>query len=207
MTAYIGGFTHGIGVGTVPLDLFTFGLEDSGDVDGTIAQTLPGLAQAATGITDVVGSTAQTLPGLAQSASGALSPAGLIAQTLPGLSQSVYAGTTESLTIRGFQTASDAGISSESHRRELAYVANLAIAGKTNNIGEVTLAANVLATTVIDSRVSAQSVIVLSPITRNAAVDWAAGTTWIWQRLDGSFTILHAESTQTDRKYGFAILG
>ncbi len=127
------------------------------------------------------------------------------AQTLPGLSQSAYAGTTETPTIRGSRTAPLQSFSAEAHRREIAETANLAVAGKTNNVGEVTLTANALATPVTDTRVSPQSHIGLTPVTKNALA--AVPTTLVWQRLDGSFTLLHDDNTQTDRKFSYAVIG
>src|ERR1700704_1154729 len=59
------------------------------------------------------------------------------------------------------------------HRRQLAVVANNLLLGKSNNTGTLTLMANVATTTLTDSRIGANSTILLHPTTANAAAAMA----------------------------------
>lgn len=79
--------------------------------------------------------------------------------------------------------------------------------GRSNGVGTITLAASATTTTVSDENVAAGSVIKLSPATANAAA--ALGTTYVPLAtvLNGSFVIQHANNSQTDRTFGYAIAG
>ena len=91
------------------------------------------------------------------------------------------------------------------HRRKLADGVNHAIDGQTNNAGTVTIAESVTTTVVTDKRVGPDSLIVLCPLTANAAT--AIGTTYVSARGDGTFTLTHANNAQTDRDFAYASIG
>lgn len=76
--------------------------------------------------------------------------------------------------------------------------------GKTNNTGDLTVTANVATTTVIDDKVSPNSLILLMPTTANAAAGLTA--TYIVPGTE-SFVVHHANNAQADRIYRYAIIG
>ena len=45
------------------------------------------------------------------------------------------------------------------------------------------------------------------PKTANASAEQGNGTIFISARANGSFTITHANNSQTDRQYGYIIIG
>lgn len=89
--------------------------------------------------------------------------------------------------------------------RQLADALNAVVDGRVDAFGEVTLAANATTTTVQNPRVASFSVLVLSPITANAAAAFA--TTYVSARADGSFTLTHANNAQTDRTFAYGWIG
>lgn len=93
--------------------------------------------------------------------------------------------------------------------RSLAQVVNRALTGKINAIGEVTLAANAASTVLIDARLTRGSLLLLDPVTANAATGLFAGTTYILDadRRNGEHTITHANNAQTDRTFKYLIIG
>lgn len=93
------------------------------------------------------------------------------------------------------------------HRRMLAQWAREANQGHLQNIGTVTLSANVATTTVTDRRVGAFSFIGFMPTTANAAAEIGAGTMYVSSRSAEAFTITHANNAQVDRTFVYCILG
>ena len=91
------------------------------------------------------------------------------------------------------------------HRRQLALVVNNLLAGKMNNTGTLTLTANVATTTLTYSRIGANSVILLMPMTANAAA--ALANVYFTAFLKGSCTVNHANNAQVDRSYRFVVIG
>lgn len=81
--------------------------------------------------------------------------------------------------------------------------------GKTQNVIELTLAANAATTTLTDSRISLQSCFGYDPRTANAAAELGAGTLYALDanRAKGSVTFTHANNAQTDRTYFLSITG
>lgn len=81
--------------------------------------------------------------------------------------------------------------------------------GKMECVGEVTLTANAASTTLTDTRISPQSVIVWHPTTANAATELYGGTLYITDANMGSgtATITHANNAQTDRSFRYAVIG
>lgn len=91
------------------------------------------------------------------------------------------------------------------HRRKIAEGTERALEGKIRSTGTVTLTASSATTTLSDIRIGSQSVILFMPTTANAAAELA--TMYVSARTDESATITHANNAQTDRTFGYAILG
>ena len=95
------------------------------------------------------------------------------------------------------------------HRRKLAEAINRLYDGKINARGTVTLTASQATTTLTDRRIGAETIVVLVPTTANASAEYGNGT--IYQTFPnvtkGQAVLNHANNAQTDRKYGFALLG
>lgn len=89
-----------------------------------------------------------------------------------------------------------------SSTREIAEAVNKVLKGRLNSTGEVTLTASATTTTIERPYITAESVVLLSPTTANAA----AASPYI-TCAEGVATIHHANNAQTDRTFKFAILG
>lgn len=76
--------------------------------------------------------------------------------------------------------------------------------GHSNAIGTVTLAANAASTTVPAPTCSETSVPLLTPMTAHASAEFGNGTIYVTPGRE-SFVITHANSSQTDRTFGFYI--
>lgn len=91
------------------------------------------------------------------------------------------------------------------HRRKLAEWAKQANIGHIPVVGNVTLTASTVSTTVADKRVAPGSWIGLEPITANALS--AAPTVWVSTFGIETFTITHASSASADKTFRYAVLG
>lgn len=91
--------------------------------------------------------------------------------------------------------------------REISQVVNGVLDGKLNSTGEFTCTANATTTSVTDYRAGTDSIILLMPTTANASAEIGAGTIYISTRAKQSFTVTHANNTQTDRTFGYVIIG
>lgn len=80
-------------------------------------------------------------------------------------------------------------------------------AGRSNAVGTVTLAASATTTTVNDDNCAAASVPILTPTTAHASAEVGAGTIYISAVANKSFTITHANNSQTDRTFLYALVG
>ena len=89
--------------------------------------------------------------------------------------------------------------------RDVASVVNQLVDGKSNAKGSFTLTASATTTTVSDLRVGEDSIINFVPITANAAAEIGAGGIFISTRADSSFTITHANNSQSDRTYIYTV--
>ena len=87
--------------------------------------------------------------------------------------------------------------------RQISEVVNGILQGKTNNTGSVTLTASTTTTTITDERLGFGSVILLSPLTANAA----AQTPYISSKLKGSVVITHTSVASTDLDFDYVIVG
>lgn len=88
--------------------------------------------------------------------------------------------------------------------RKLKVSVNSAMKGKTNNTGEITVTPNASSSVYTDNFCNVNSVILLSPVTSNAAVHHSglyavAG--------DKTFTVYHSNSSHTDKTYRYVIVG
>jgi hypothetical protein len=90
-----------------------------------------------------------------------------------------------------------------SNPREVAEVVNNSMNGKTNNTGTVTLTASTTTTTLNDERLGFDSVILLSPLTANAA----AQNPYISTKAKGSVVITHTNVASTDLNFDYIIVG
>jgi hypothetical protein len=91
--------------------------------------------------------------------------------------------------------------------RQVAAVVNRLAQGKLNCTGSVTLTPDAASTVVIDPRATATSVILLMPVSANAAAEIGNGTIYVSARDKGAFTLVHADNAQTDRAFDYVILG
>jgi uncharacterized secreted protein with C-terminal beta-propeller domain len=76
-------------------------------------------------------------------------------------------------------------------------------------VTELTLTANVAATTLNWKGLSPQSVVVFDPKTANAAAELYGGTLYVLTANRGNdvWTVTHANNAQTDRTFQVAIIG
>jgi hypothetical protein len=89
--------------------------------------------------------------------------------------------------------------------RTTANVIRNLVDGKSNNTGSITLTANATASTLLDQRVGATSVIVLMPKTATAAT--AMTSVYVSARGTGTATLTHDSNAATDRSFEYAIIG
>lgn len=92
--------------------------------------------------------------------------------------------------------------------RDVTTAINQLIRGRSNAVGRVTLTANTTTTTITGELVNEHAEIFLTPRTSNAAA--ALGTTYASiSRVAGvpTVTITHANNAQTDRTFGYIIVG
>jgi|TARA_R110000851_G_scaffold115743_1_gene241722 hypothetical protein len=90
-----------------------------------------------------------------------------------------------------------------SNLREISEVTNGIMNGKTNNTGSVTLRASNTTTTITDERLGFDSIILLSPLSANAA----AQTPYISTKAKGSVVITHTSTAHTDLNFDYIIVG
>lgn len=79
--------------------------------------------------------------------------------------------------------------------------------GRTNAMGTFTCTVNEATTTVSHPNVGAESRIMITPTTANAAAEYGAGTVYVSAKALGSFTVTHANSGTTERTFDYAIQG
>jgi len=102
--------------------------------------------------------------------------------------------------VVNFPTLPDLGGTPE----QVAKVANNAMRGKTNNVTEVTLAANAATTTFSHPLIGAFSGLFFTPLTANAQ---AIATPRPSSQGDGSCTLNHANDANADKTFKVAIIG
>ena len=77
--------------------------------------------------------------------------------------------------------------------------------GRSNAVGQVTLAAGATTTTVNAVLCASESFPFLTPLTANAAA--ALADTYVSSVNNGTFTLTHANNAQTDRTFAYICLG
>ncbi len=92
----------------------------------------------------------------------------------------------------------------ENFLKKIVLVVNNLVNGKTNNTGKVTLTALATSTTVINNLVNPNSVIVLQPLTEDAAEYFK--DTWPVAG-NKSFVINHNNNSSTNREIGYIVVG
>lgn len=97
------------------------------------------------------------------------------------------------------------GVSGEQQLQRMAESINGLIDGKLDVTGTFTLEDGATSTVVSDNRFESNMVPVLIPTTANAA--GAIATTYLSDRAKGSFTLTHANNSQTDRTFLYVRLG
>lgn len=79
------------------------------------------------------------------------------------------------------------------------------LAGKLNATLPVTLASGVTSTTVIDVRISPYSVLLLTPLSANAAA--ISASVYVGSQQDGKATFEHGNSANQDMNFRLLIVG
>jgi hypothetical protein len=81
-------------------------------------------------------------------------------------------------------------------------------AGRTNAVGQFTLAVSPATSTTVKALNCGPKVQpYLTPRSASAAVELAAGTLWVSSVGNGSFTVQHSSSAATDRVFGYGAFG
>ena len=91
------------------------------------------------------------------------------------------------------------------HLRLVSGALNNTIDGKVNSTGSVTLTASATLTTLTDARIGINSIILFMPTTANAST--AIADLYVSARADGSATLTHASSGNTDQTFGYTVFG
>jgi len=90
-------------------------------------------------------------------------------------------------------------------QRAVAEILNNAMDGKTNNTGTITLRSSATTTTLNDARISPESVIIMTPMTSNAAKEF--GTCYVSSRTKGSAVLTHQNTGHSDLLYTYVVIG
>ena len=106
---------------------------------------------------------------------------------------------------RGYDGVPETMADAKEHLRRIARLGNNLLQGKTNNVIQVTLAANVTTTTVTDKRIGAYTGLFFSPLTANAAA--AQAGLYVSGQVNGSATLTHANTATTDRTFNVLLVG
>lgn len=80
-------------------------------------------------------------------------------------------------------------------------------AGRSNGVGEFTLATGAATTTVSDNNCAVGSTVIPVPMTANAATEIGNGTMYLFSVANKSFTFAHANSATANRTFRYAIVG
>ena len=91
------------------------------------------------------------------------------------------------------------------HLRLVSTSLNNTINGKLNSTGSITLTASSTTSTLTDARISGNSVILFMPTTNNGRT--ALNTLYVSARTEGSATLTHASSANTDQSFSYCIIG
>ena len=89
--------------------------------------------------------------------------------------------------------------------RDMASAVNNLFAGRCGWVGEVTLTDNADTTEVSDTRVASNGIVLLMPLTANAAAGLATSYIAEADLVAGGFTISHTNNAQTDRTFRYGV--
>lgn len=82
------------------------------------------------------------------------------------------------------------------------------IEGRSNAAGTVTLRASYATTTIEKPTINKNAIVILTPATANAAAEIGNGTMYVTvAAAGGAFTITHANNAQTNRTFGYLVIG
>lgn len=110
------------------------------------------------------------------------------------------------MTQKGY-TAVPVMLSNEKeHRRQIAQLANNLLAGKSNNVVQVTLNANATSTTITDARIGANTFIGFTPLTTNASAAVTSGM-HVYSQQNGSAVLVHPSSPNVDQTFNVVLIG
>ena len=79
--------------------------------------------------------------------------------------------------------------------------------GRSNAVGGFALVANAASTSVTAANCGAGSAVMLTPTSAHAATEVGNGTIYVSAVVNGSFTVTHANNSQTDRTFLYAAPG
>jgi|DEB0MinimDraft_6_1074348.scaffolds.fasta_scaffold02758_2 hypothetical protein len=91
------------------------------------------------------------------------------------------------------------------HLRLVSTSLNNTINGKLNSTGTVTLTASNTTTTLTDARIGGNSVVLFMPTTANAST--ASSSLYVSATGNGSATLNHASSANTDQTFSYCVIG
>jgi hypothetical protein len=91
--------------------------------------------------------------------------------------------------------------------RKVYEAVNNLMRGKMNCTGTKSLGAGAATTTLSDQLIGGSSVVLLQPITANAAAELGNGTLYFDPPAAGSVVIHHANNAQTDRTFNYIVIG
>jgi len=91
------------------------------------------------------------------------------------------------------------------HLRLISSTVNNTLDGKLNSTGTITLTASATTSTLTDARIGENSIILFMPITANG--NTAKANLYVSARADGSATLTHASSGNTDQNFGYVVIG
>jgi len=91
------------------------------------------------------------------------------------------------------------------HLRLISNAVNNTLDGKINSTGDVTLTASGTSTTLTDARIGLNSVIILVPT--NANSNTAKANLYVSAKADGSATLTHSSSSNTDQTFDYVVIG
>lgn len=120
---------------------------------------------------------------------------------LSGVGFHGHAGGEALMSFRAFKQILDA----EPWGRAVQLKINNLFRGKMNIVGSVTLTANSATTALSDDLISPDSIVVVMPMTANAAA--AIGGLYFSTPTAGLVTINHANNAQTDRTFRYGVMG
>jgi hypothetical protein len=90
-------------------------------------------------------------------------------------------------------------------QRSVAEIVNGIMNGKTNNTGRITLTQSSTTTTLTDSRIGVDSVILFTPLSDHAATEMAH--LYISAQTNGSATITHRNTGHSNLNFQYIVVG